>query len=423
MFLGFLNGSARKFPKGLGTQSETFPKTREPSLSGLVAGDFAICGHPTPLTFCKTQKNSRRLWRSQRRNSNSVPEGGPIFQQPFLLPENAQTLAGMAFRAARKSGEELSSSVEICRKTCAARNFGQPQPSRVFCKTRISLAGFGNRFWHPKEGFPPWISSAEKDGHFWVSETEGCKLALRLVAGCSIFTFLLVLRQGSGSWTLIAGWQVSGGIAGLVAQAVLNQVCCMTRAVLGSIAFLGPLLAGNIYQCSGSLTLASACLRESAAVHLIVILFWGSFCLQSNINTMKRKGTAIDIASRVPSPRLLTKVFCFLAWLQLALFLSVLAILDQACKSVPGFLQVESVVLKSISTCIGACQSLIIKFLIPKLSVQLFPGFWFLEGLACLLVGCLVPALVIVYLDGTCLGHWTAYWAPCSWEQAAQLGP
>ena len=44
------------------------------------------------------------------------PKARPIFQQPFSLPESAQTLAGIAFRAAGKS----------------ARDFGQPQPSRVF---------------------------------------------------------------------------------------------------------------------------------------------------------------------------------------------------------------------------------------------------------------------------------------------------
>ena len=41
------------------------------------------------------------------RKSSSVPEGGADFQQPFLLPESAQTLARIAFRAAGKSGNDF----------------------------------------------------------------------------------------------------------------------------------------------------------------------------------------------------------------------------------------------------------------------------------------------------------------------------
>ena len=36
-------------------------------------------------------------------NPAAFPQARPIFQQPFSLPENAQTLAGIAFRAAGKS--------------------------------------------------------------------------------------------------------------------------------------------------------------------------------------------------------------------------------------------------------------------------------------------------------------------------------
>ena len=51
------------------------------------------------------QKNSRRLWRSRRgENPAAFPKARPIFQQPFSLPESAQTLAGIAFRAAGNRG-------------------------------------------------------------------------------------------------------------------------------------------------------------------------------------------------------------------------------------------------------------------------------------------------------------------------------
>ena len=40
-------------------------------------------------------------------NPAAFPKAGPIFQQPFSLPESAQTLAGIAFRAAGQSGKHF----------------------------------------------------------------------------------------------------------------------------------------------------------------------------------------------------------------------------------------------------------------------------------------------------------------------------
>ena len=62
---------------------------------------FVLCFHIFGTNFKK--KNSRTLWWSRRRNPAALPQARPTFQQPFSLPENAQTLAGIAFRAAGKS--------------------------------------------------------------------------------------------------------------------------------------------------------------------------------------------------------------------------------------------------------------------------------------------------------------------------------
>ena len=55
----------------------------------------------------KFQKNSGMVWRSRRRKSTSVPEGGADFPAAIFLAVSAQTLAGIAFRAARKSGKNF----------------------------------------------------------------------------------------------------------------------------------------------------------------------------------------------------------------------------------------------------------------------------------------------------------------------------
>ena len=81
---------------------------------------------------CNFQKNSRRLWRSRRRKSSSVPEGAANFPAAVFLAGECPNLGRDSISCCRKIGEEFSSSVEICPKTFPARNFGQPRPSRVF---------------------------------------------------------------------------------------------------------------------------------------------------------------------------------------------------------------------------------------------------------------------------------------------------
>ena len=78
-----------------------------------------VPNYPRPnclLNASQTQQNSRRLWRSRRRRSSSVPEGGVDFQQPFSLPESARTLAGIAFQAAGKSGNHFPAASKFAGK-------------------------------------------------------------------------------------------------------------------------------------------------------------------------------------------------------------------------------------------------------------------------------------------------------------------
>ena len=57
--------------------------------------------------FGNDQRKPRRLWRSQRRKSRSVSEGGADFPAAVSLPENAQTSAGVASGAAGKSTKNV----------------------------------------------------------------------------------------------------------------------------------------------------------------------------------------------------------------------------------------------------------------------------------------------------------------------------
>ena len=117
------------------------PKTFTPSLEGQENKGFcADVLDPNARTSMtqggsqknSIQKNSRRLWRSQRRKSSSVPAGAANFPAAVFLAGKCPNLGRDSISRCRKIGESSSSSVEICRKTFPAENFGQPQPSRVF---------------------------------------------------------------------------------------------------------------------------------------------------------------------------------------------------------------------------------------------------------------------------------------------------
>ena len=69
------------------------------------------------------QKNSRRLWRSRRRKSSSIPAGAANFPAAIFLAGKFPNLGRDSISCCRKIGEEFSSSVEICRKTFPASEF------------------------------------------------------------------------------------------------------------------------------------------------------------------------------------------------------------------------------------------------------------------------------------------------------------
>ena len=86
-----------------------------------------------PLKFASPLGNGGVLRSQVGERFRKEGDGGegPIFQQPFSLPERAQTLAGIASRAAGESGKNFPAASAFADKTLPAKNFIQPQPSRV----------------------------------------------------------------------------------------------------------------------------------------------------------------------------------------------------------------------------------------------------------------------------------------------------
>ena len=97
------------------------------------ASQFTVCTSrftrprdiPAFLLGCPGGASERRpiLRRTQEgcgglggENPAAFPQARPIFQQPFSLPESAQTLAGIAFRAAGKSVRNFPAASKFARK-------------------------------------------------------------------------------------------------------------------------------------------------------------------------------------------------------------------------------------------------------------------------------------------------------------------
>ena len=139
-----LGSSPQTWPLNL--HSPVFEQVKQRSSPAKGCKFRCVCSYMTALTqvwgykfLCvclivsflrKTQEGCSGL---RGENPAAFPKAGTDF------PAATTFLAGKcpnrgrdSMSCCRKIGEELSSSVEICRKTFPARNFGQPQPSRVF---------------------------------------------------------------------------------------------------------------------------------------------------------------------------------------------------------------------------------------------------------------------------------------------------
>ena len=65
---------------------------------------------------CLDQENSRRLWRSRRRKSSSVPEGGADFPAAIFLAGKSPNLGRDSISSCRKSGKNFPAASKFAGK-------------------------------------------------------------------------------------------------------------------------------------------------------------------------------------------------------------------------------------------------------------------------------------------------------------------
>ena len=102
-----------------------------------------------------------------------------------------------------------------------------------------------------------------------------------------------------------------------------------------------------------------------------------------------------------------------LLWYVLVMVVSTPAILYQVGKSIPGFFRFGEILSLGLQAGIGAIQGLVGKFIMPYLASKMAGQKHVFTTIASLLMNCVIPAVVIIYLDTGCLGRWLSLWKPC----------
>ena len=289
----------------------------------------------------------------------------------------------------------------------------------------FSVVALGNRFWHPPKQFPAWIAPAERNGLFWASRTQGRHLAAKVALSSGLLGAAIAKRLGLRAAWVIWRWQSAGGWHGVLARTVVQQTACMKGIALWSMAMLTLFLNWDlVHKCPQTLMHASACLRGSSAVRTVVtVSCWVLLTISSGWMRAPLAQTASSFIYKDPKvqgvvARSLGRTCCVLL---MALMLSSLAAVHQASKSIPGFFGVGGRALQAVSLCLGVVQSAICTMVVPVLTKKFAPDMRFLEGVLNLLSSCVIPGLVVVFLDNACLQCWTAVWQECSGTRAAKF--
>ena len=278
---------------------------------------------------------------------------------------------------------------------------------------RLSLALLGNHVRQPLKTYPPWLSIIEQDELFVTSDNEGLVLLERVAAACSCFLFAVGIKlRGRLLFCVVARWLGGPGEHKQLALACSRLLSGMAIASLVRAFFLMLLVdSWDLYKCPRALAVASACLRSSTLTHIAMLAMSCHFAFRSSA---VRSFTFMRASPQAAAPRTLIKrVLLLLLWLFLTLVSSSPSVLLQVAKSVPGLLKVGKLWRLAIDSCAGAIQGLLGSIVMPSIAQSLTTKKHGFTTIANLLMSCVIPAAVIVYLDTGCLANWVGFWAPC----------
>ena len=359
--------------------------------------DLRNWGAPVlPPTRVKMVKGSGQIW-----GKSGAPQGAPVLQiQPLTDPiTHVLPLEDNASRTAILLHNNLLS--------CSLPRCGN-------AKAGASVVAIGNRLGHAsKDKFPAWLSKYEHDPLFWVSGNEGMSLLQKITGAALFFVLVMALRLDNARWlSAMSRWKIGSGGHLWVLQASSHLVSCLAKESLSAAVFLMFLLSWDIYSCPETLTMVSACLRSSALIRALVFLCWCKLTFYSlAVEPLMMEGK--NHKKQWTAKMLRKRVLLWLLWCALTLVLSSVAILYQVSHSIPGFLPAGKIWSLGLKACNGTIQGVVGKFVVPFLARQVASEKHLLTRVSTLIMNCLIPVVIIVYLDTGCLGRWAALWEPC----------
>ena len=281
-------------------------------------------------------------------------------------------------------------------------------------KVRASIAAIGNRFGHAsKSEFPVWVSKYERDPLFWVSSNEGLYLLRKIIGAVLLFVLGMAWKLRNAHWlSTMLKWQIGSGDRLWALQASSHLISCLVKESISAAVFLMLLLSWDMYSCPETLTLVSACLRSSSLIRALVFLCWCKLTFYSlTVEHLMMEG---ENHEKQWTAKMLRKRFLlWLVWCLLTLVLSSVAMLYQVSHSIPGFLPAGKIWSLGLKLCIGTIQGVVGKLVVPFLARKVTWEKHLFTRVSTLIMNCVIPAVIIIYLDTGCLGRWAALWKPC----------
>ena len=276
-----------------------------------------------------------------------------------------------------------------------------------------SIIAIGNRLRHPKGEFPAWVSKSEHDPLFWDSGIEGVSLLLMMSGAVGSFTLVIAWKLDKARLLIaMSRWTIGPAPHLRLVQASSHLVSCLVKESLLAVVFLMLLLHWDLYVCPQTLAIASACLRSSALLRSLVFLCGCQLSFHSLIVeylTMEGKNKKKQLTAQMLRKRLLL----WLQWCVLTVVFSTVAILYQVSRSIPGFLPAGKIFSFGLKACAGTIQGVIGNIIMPFLASKVTWDKHVFTRVSNLIMNCLIPAALIMYLDTGCLGRWVVLWKPC----------
>ena len=116
---------------------------------------------------------------------------------------------------------------------------------------------------------------------------------------------------------------------------------------------------------------------------------------QKKMKKKKKKWTAKILGKRL---------LLWLVWYVLSLVLSTFALLYQVAKSIPGSLEAGRIWSSALKACVGATQGLVGNVILPYLAGRIMWQKHVSTTVSNLLTNCVIPVVVIIFLDTGLLG-------------------